>query len=257
MNVDNIERDFREKVSEKLRLESEGINRYRVFTPFLFEDGDHLSVILKKEDGYWVLTDEGHTYMHLTYDLDEKALQQGTRQKIISNALSMFSVQDRGGEILIPIQNEQYGNALYSYIQALLKITDISYLSRERVRSTFMEDFRIFMEETVPTNRREFEWHDQLHDPEGKYPIDCLINGMPRPVLVQALPNDDKTRDATITFLQYEKWGVSFRSLAIFEDQEEISRKVLARFSDVCEKQFSSLGANKDRIKRFIQESMA
>ena len=113
------------------------------------------------------------------------------------------------------------------------------------------------MEETVPTNRREFEWHDQLHDPEGKYPIDCLINGMPRPVLVQALPNDDKTRDATITFLQYEKWGVSFRSLAIFEDQEEISRKVLARFSDVCEKQFSSLGANKDRIKRFIQESMA
>ncbi|MCX5804687.1 MAG: DUF1828 domain-containing protein [Proteobacteria bacterium] len=257
MNVDTIERDFREKVSEKLKLESEGINRYRVFTPFLFEDGDHLSVILKKEDGYWVLTDEGHTYMHLTYDLDEKALQQGTRQKIISNTLSMFSVQDRGGEILIPIQNEQYGNALYSYIQALLKITDISYLSRERVRSTFMEDFRAFMEETVPANRRDFDWHHQLHDPEGKYPVDCRINGMSRPVLVQALPNDDKTRDATITFLQYEKWGVPFRSLAIFEDQEEISRKVLARFSDICEKQFSSLGANKDRIKRFIQESMA
>lgn len=257
MNLDTIERDFREKVSEKLRLESEGINRYRVFTPFLFEDGDHLSVILKKEDGYWVLTDEGHTYMHLTYDLDEKTLQQGTRQKIISNALSMFSVQDRGGEILIPIQNEQYGNALYSYIQALLKITDISYLSRERVRSTFMEDFWAFMEETVPAHRREFDWHDQLHDPEGKYPIDCRINGMLRPVLVQALPNDDKTRDATITFLQYEKWGVPFRSLAIFEDQEEINRKVLARFSDVCEKQFSSLGANKDRIKRFIEETMA
>jgi hypothetical protein len=197
MNLDTIERDFREKVSEKLRLESEGINRYRVFTPFLFEDGDHLSVILKKEDGYWVLTDEGHTYMHLTYDLDEKALQQGTRQKIISNALSMFSVQDRGGEILIPIQNEQYGNALYSYIQALLKITDISYLSRERVKSTFMEDFRAFMEETVPANRREFDWHDHLHDPESKYPVDCRINGMLRPVLVQALPNDDKTRDAT------------------------------------------------------------
>ena len=256
MNLDTIERDFREKVSEKLRLESEGINRYRVFTPFLFEDGDHLSVILKKEDGYWVLTDEGHTYMNLTYDLDEKALQQGTRQKIISNALSMFSVQDRGGEILIPIQNEQYGNALYSYIQALLKITDISYLSRERVRSTFMEDFRTFMEETVPANRREFDWHDRLHDPEGKYPVDCRINGMLRPVIVQALPNDDKTRDATITFLQYEKWGVPFRSLAIFEDQEEINRKVLARFSDVCEKQFSSLGANKDRIKRFIEETM-
>ena len=79
---------------------------------------------------------------------------------------------------------------------------------------------------------------------------------MPRPLFVEALPNDDKTRDSTITLLQFEKWGSSFRSLAIFEDQEQINRKVLARFSDVCEKQFSSLVANRDRIKRFLEESM-
>jgi hypothetical protein len=259
MNPQIIERDFREKVTEKLSLQPEGADRYRIFTPFLFEDGDHLSIILKRENGHWVLTDEGHTYMHLTYDIDEKSLQQGTRQKIISNALSVFSVQDREGEILIPIQEEQYGNALYSYVQALLKITDISYLTRERVRSTFMEDFRAFMEETVPPNRREFDWCDKLHDPTGKFPVDCRINNMPRPLLIQALPNDDKTNIATITFLNLEKWGIGipFRSLAIFEDQEEINRKVLARFSDVCEKQFSSLSANRDRIKRFIEELMA
>jgi hypothetical protein len=254
MNPDTIESDFREKVAEKLRLESEGINRYRVFTPFLFEDGDHLSIVLKRENGSWMLTDEGHTYMHLTYDIDEKALQQGTRQKIISNALSMFSVEDKGGEIVASIKNEQYGNALYNYVQALLKISDISYLSRERVRSTFMEDFRTLMEEAVPADRRQFDWHDKVHDPTGNYPIDCRINGMPRPLFVQALLNDDRTKDATITFLNFEKWGVPFRSLAIFEDQEEINRKVLARFSDICEKQFSSLGANKERIKRFIEE---
>ena len=57
-----------------------------------------------------------------------------------------------------------------------------------------------------------------------------------------------------LALLQFEKWEVPFRSLAIFEDQETINRKVLARFSDVCEKQFSSLTANRDRIKRFLTD---
>ena len=256
MSLQTIESDFRRKVGERIRLAGEGVNRYRVFTPFLFEDGDHLAVVLKREANAWVLSDEGHTYMHLTYDLEEKDLQRGSRQKIISNALSVFSVQDCDGELRLVIPQEQYGDALFSFVQALLKITDVSYLSRERVRSTFMEDFRAFMEATVPENRRAFDWHDPQHDPEGKYLVDCRVNGLPKPLMVFALPGDDKVRDATISLLQFERWNVPHRSLGVFEDQEETNRKVLARFSDMCEKQFSSLAANKDRIAAYLGEAM-
>jgi hypothetical protein len=39
--------------------------------------------------------------------------------------------------------------------------------------------------------------------------------------------------------------------------QEKANRKVLARFTDVCEKQFSSLAANRDRIERFLKEALS
>ena len=112
MDGNAIEHDFRENVSAQIRLHPEGLNRFRVFTPFLFEDGDHLVIVLKKDRGKWMFSDEAHTFMHLS----------GTRRKIISSALSMFEVEDRNGELVRHVPDERYGDALYSFIQALLKI---------------------------------------------------------------------------------------------------------------------------------------
>ncbi len=254
MKLETIEKEFKEKVSAKIRLQEEGIKRYRVFTPFMFDDGDHLSVVLKQDNGSWILSDEGHTMMHLTYDIDEKQLQQGTRNKVINNALSTYSVSNRDGELFSKIINEDYGNALFSYIQALMKLTDLSFLSRERVKSTFREDFIACISENVPEDRRKFDWYEATHDPTGNYVVDCRINGMSKQLFIFALNTDDRTRDATISILSFEKWGLSFQSLAIFENQENINRKVLARFSDVSGKQFSSLETNKPRIASYLQD---
>jgi len=47
---------------------------------------------------------------------------------------------------------------------------------------------------------------------------------------------------------------VPFIATAIFENQEEINRRVLACFSDVCEKQFPSLQSAKERFEPYWRE---
>ena len=253
MSINTIEQDFINKVSAKVRLSPDGKERFRVLTPFQFEDGDRLVIVLKKLDGRWVLSDEAHTYMHLTYEIDEKLLRSGTRQKMILNALSIFEVEDHNGELILDVSDARYGDALYDFVQALLKITDVSYLSREHVQSTFMEDFQALLREKVPENRRDFKWYHPTRDRRRKYTVDCRINGMPQPLFVYALSNDDRTRDATIALYQFKEWDFSFNSMGIVKGEKRMNRKVLARFHDVCDQCFTGIDESYEQIEQYLE----
>ncbi len=253
MNVAELQKEFKRKVCEEIDVESEGLARFVVYTPFMFDDGDHFVIILKKLADRWILTDEGHTFMHMSYD--EIDVSHGTRKSIIDQTLLNFNVVNESGEFCLEVPNEAFGDALFSYIQALVKISDITYLTRERVRSTFIEDFIHLLEDKIPAERRLLDYTDPYKDPDKIYPVDCRVNGMKRPLFILGVNNDAKCRDATITMLQFEKWGHDFRGVGVFEDQTQINNKVLARFSDVAGKLFSSLGA-KDRIYKYLEETL-
>ncbi len=254
LDASNIEKDFKRKVCEQLEVVAEGINRYLIITPMAFDDGDALPIVLKKEDERWILSDEGHTFMQLSYEFDDLDLTAGGRGDLITKALNAFNVSNRNGELILPITDERYGDHLYGFVQTLLKVDDVRYLSRERVRSTFYEDFLEVMSELVPAERRTFKWHDERRDPDAKYEVDCRVNGAKVPLFIFALPNDDRVNIATISLLNFEKWGMPYQSLGIFEEQEKINPKTLARFGDVCGKTFSNLPAVKERFRRFYLE---
>lgn len=259
MNINEIQASFQSAVASSVKLLPQGVDRYQIFTPFHFDDGDHFVITLRKDDdGDFILSDEGHTYMHLSYNLDVSSLKDGTRNQIIEGALEKYKVTESAGKIFAKINDiENAGNVFYGFIQCLLSITDISYLSRERVASTFMDDFKNFIRETVSPERTAFNYWYEEHDPKKQYLVDCRINSLSRPVHIYAIGGDGNCRDATINIWNCQSWKIPFHAMGIFEDQEQISRKVLSRFTDVCDRQFSSLAPNRERIGEYIQEQMA
>lgn len=256
MSIKSIEQDFIDKVSAQIRVLPDGRDRFRVFTPFRFDDGDHIAIILKKEQGRWLLSDGGHTYMHLTYDIDERKLFSGTREKIISNALSTFKVEDRFGELILEVKDARFGDALYAFAQALIKMGDVLCLSKEYVQPTFIDDFHALLNEHVPVSRIDPNWHSEELDSQGKYTVDCKINGMSEPLFVYALSNDDRIRDATIALQKFLSWDIKFSPMGIFKDRDDTNSKVRARFDDVCQVQFPNMEVNQTEIINYITERL-
>ena len=252
IKLSEVQDNLRNTISAEVSLLGEGVDRYRVFTPFEFEDGDHFSIILKKENNSFVFTDEAHTIMHMSYDMDVSALKKGTRQKILTNTIVNFGLEENNGELFIKVKEDNFGASFYNFVQALVKITDLSYLSKELVRSTFYEDFQALISESVPKERITFNYAHPEFDREKKYVVDCCINSMQKPLYLFAIPNDSKCKDVMIAMYQFERWNIKYNSVSIFQDQETINRRVLAQFSDIGEKQFSSLLSNKDRIKTYL-----
>ena len=135
MTDERIQQELQEQVAEKIRLAAEGPNRFRVFTPFVFDNGDHLAVVLRKEDAGWALSDEGHTYMHLALDIDEPDPHREKRQRVVSNALSRFGIGDRDEELLLTVRDSRWADPLYPFVQGLLRVAGASYVFTEQAKS--------------------------------------------------------------------------------------------------------------------------
>ena len=249
-----IEKEFIDKFSSGIQLVPDGTDRFRVYTPFRFGDGDHLAIVLKNENGQWVLSDEGHTYMHLTLDIDEEKLFSGTRHKIISSALSAFELKDRDGELILEVQDGDYGAALYSFAQSLIRVSDVSYLSllrEQRPRQTFKNDVRGVVERSVPVGSMKRNWI-YPEDQKKKYRVDYRINGISKPPLfVYALSNEKNMNSATIALHQFKRWDLQFTSLGILKDPTPKTQNALDWFLDVGDA-CCDLAEGRERIQEYF-----
>lgn len=250
MNHKLLVRELKESICKDIDVFPEGKSRFAVDTPFCFEDGDSFTIVLKKSNDRWYFTDEGHTLMHLSYEGADISLEKGKRKQYLDLILTTHYIENDNGELKCSVEDEHYGDALFTFIQGLTKITDLSFISRERIASLFWEEFREYLKETFK-EKCFFDYKDPARDPDGKYIVDCYVK-YEKPLFIFGLSSDGRCNDAIITCLTLKSRGASFNSIGIFEDAEKISNKVMARSIDAIEKPFSTLSSTKERLPEYL-----
>jgi hypothetical protein len=247
------EKALRAKMCESISFvpDIKNKNRIRIITPFIFEDGDVIKIILKNIDNEWYLTDEGHTFMHLSYD--DLDLTKPSRKELLDIILRMHHITNEKGELRTKIENENFSRILFNFLQGLNKISDISFTKKDRIKTLFFQEFEGFLREVLG-DRAIFDYADPDKDPNGKYEVDCYIPAR-MPIFIFGISTVDKCRDTTITLLKFKTWKIRFTSITIYEDQGKIPTKAVIKLSDESNKSYSNLETAKQNLLMYLEES--
>lgn len=232
MNERKLRRSLAESCEGAIRFRKEGRDRFRVLTPFQYSDGDHLVIVLKRDGDRWCLSDEAHSFMSLSYRMNLNTLDGGPRREFLDRTKRRFDILEWDGALVKLIDLETFSVELLEFAQALVQISDIDYLRRDRVQSTFRSDLKRFIVNTAGDDHVDVNWHDAEHDVDGRYPADYRIHNGGRPLFLFALTTDNTTRDATISLLKYDSWGLDFVAGGIFEERQKVTDKAISRFTD-------------------------
>ena len=109
-----------------------------ITTPYLDRHNDYLQIYAKRQNGTYLLTDDGY----VLEDLDQSGckLESPKRQALLKITLNGFGVQEKEGRLEVHASSDNFSLRKHNLIQAMLAVNDLFYLAVPVVASLFYED---------------------------------------------------------------------------------------------------------------------
>lgn len=258
LDPDALRRLLCDRMCEDVRVDQRPNGDFVVRTHFAFPDGDGYPFHLTQAPaGGLRLTDRGHTLMHISYEHDLDAFLAGTRGMLLERIISESDVHHDNGVFSVDAPADQLPEAIFRLGQALTRVYDLTLLSRSSVSSTFYDDLADCISATVDDSMMQRDYQPDVPNAEA-YPVDYRIEGKSgTPLFVYGVPNRDKARLTTIMLGYFHRHHLSFESIIVFQNQEEIPRSDLARLSDVGGDMISSLESADDLNRKLLMRVAA
>ena len=116
-----------------------------ITTPHIDRHNDQLQIYARRENGHFVLTDDGYTI----HDLANSGcnLETPKRQELLKMTLNGFGVKVNDNKLQITTTADNFPLRKHSLIQAMLAVNDLFYLAEPVVKSLFYEDVVTWLDE--------------------------------------------------------------------------------------------------------------
>ena len=158
-----------------------------ITTPYLDRHNDYLQIYVKKNDGGYVLTDDGYTIGDLRQSGCE--LESKKRKDLLAMTLNGFGVKYESDALLIQASPETFALKKHNLVQAMLAVNDLFYLAAPMVSSLFLEDVTSWLDtyEVRYTPRIKFSGksgYDHMFDfviPASKKYPERILQAINRP----------------------------------------------------------------------------
>jgi len=127
-----------------------------ITTPYLDRHNDYLQIYIKRQNGDYLLSDDGY----ILGDLERSGCKLDTpkRLALLTMTLNGFGVQLANGELTIRASQDNFAQKKHNLIQAMLAINDLFYLAMPTVASVFFEDVIAWL-----------DLHDIRYTPKAKF----------------------------------------------------------------------------------------
>lgn len=251
MNLEDINKILSDGFKRDIFLVEKRPNLFQIFTPFSHPDGDMIDVFLSMEtDGKFLIQDLGTTIMRLSYDFD---IDSKNKRKVFNEIITNYQIKELKNNLYIESsENDLFPNVM-QLIQVIIKVSDLNFLKRETVKSLFYEYFDKFIFDKFKDILPIKDWYPEF-DNEKLYPSPYALVSKDKAICLFPIGSDEKCNETIITVQHYESHNFKPETIAVFENQEFISRKPLARLSNVVGKQFASLDGNQERIEETVSK---
>lgn len=211
-----------------------------VRTPFMYPDGDLIDVwVAQHPNGDLYATDMGECFRYLdTYLFNVFASRK--RESLLEDIVNSLGVINSNGKLIANCQTlKDVPPAIFAVAQAIIRICDLLFTTRQRTPGNFRDDVKDFLFEERILYKEDYVVTGKSSQ---EYEVDLAIPIPHKLILTEALSASTPSRANTLTSEAVRMWvdiGVTteFSFMAILDDSNDLWQEawinLMAEWADV------------------------